>query len=255
MHLPLPLIFSLSTLLVVPTARADPFTWIRDLSGSVADHRGWLWGWVWGADSSVSVVDRFPPVTFLSRPAAFGAEVIDPLLGYVIPLSAFTAPCPDDARDDRDAYRADIPLDTLSPNIGCPRLCVVGSHEPEPTETWIALVQRGQCQFADKAREAQRLGAKAVVVGGDDPEVSGNADVLVNMYSPGAPLPRVSPFFFLMINDTCVLIYFVPRRRCVGRINRGLVHSLFRLYATRFSHRIVKHLAFGPEDRVAAHQL
>ena len=44
------------------------------------------------------------------------------------------------------------------------------------------IVQRGQCQFVDKA---QRLGANAVVVGGDNPETSGNPDTLVNMYSPG----------------------------------------------------------------------
>ncbi|KAG5722318.1 hypothetical protein E4T56_gene9365, partial [Termitomyces sp. T112] len=35
-----------------------------------------------------------------------------------------------------------------------------------------------------KVREAQRLGAKAVVVGGDDPAISGFPDALVNMYSP-----------------------------------------------------------------------
>ncbi len=36
----------------------------------------------------------------------------------------------------------------------------------------------------NKVREAQRLGARAVVVGGDDPEVSGYPNTLVNMYSP-----------------------------------------------------------------------
>ena len=56
---------------------------------------------------------------------------------------------------------------------------------PGEDEPWIALVQRGDCQFVDKAREAQRLGAKGVVVGGDDPELHGNPDLLVNMYSPG----------------------------------------------------------------------
>ena len=34
-----------------------------------------------------------------------------------------------------------------------------------------------------RVREGQRLGAKAVIVGGDNPDVSGNPDVLVNMYS------------------------------------------------------------------------
>jgi E3 ubiquitin-protein ligase RNF13/E3 ubiquitin-protein ligase RNF167 len=54
-----------------------------------------------------------------------------------------------------------------------------------PTETWIALVQRGKCEFVKKVREVQRLGAKAVVVGGENPDTSGFPDTLVNMYSPG----------------------------------------------------------------------
>ena len=71
-------------------------------------------------------------------------------------------------------------------NLGCPRLCLKsGMHVPERTDVWIAIVQRGECQFVDKVREAQRFGARGVVVGGDDPAVSGNADALVNMYSQG----------------------------------------------------------------------
>ncbi|KZV73640.1 hypothetical protein PENSPDRAFT_574140 [Peniophora sp. CONT] len=137
--------------------------------------QAWLWGWAWGPDSTVSIVDRSPPVTFLSRPAGFGAELTDPLLGYVIPLNAFTVPCPE----------VEVEMLNRSVNTGCSRLCVVGENVPGVDEPWIALVQRGECQFVDKAREAQRLGAKGVVVGGDDPELHGNPDVLVNMYSPG----------------------------------------------------------------------
>jgi len=40
----------------------------------------------------------------------------------------------------------------------------------------------GFCQV----REAQRLGARAVVVGGDDPHISGLPDDLVIMYSKGS---------------------------------------------------------------------
>ncbi|KAF9483496.1 hypothetical protein BDN70DRAFT_799746 [Pholiota conissans] len=134
--------------------------------------RAWLWGWAWGTESTVSVVDRSPVVSFPSRPAAFGAEINDPLLGYVIPLSSFTIPC----------NNANITEELLPDNSGCPDLCVAGDHHP--TETWIALVQRGRCEFVKKVREAQRLGAKAVVVGGEDPEISGFPDTLVNMYSP-----------------------------------------------------------------------
>ncbi|GLB38613.1 putative PA domain containing protein [Lyophyllum shimeji] len=140
-------------------------------SFSTKSERSWLWGWAWGAESTVSVVDREPVVSFPSRPAAFGAEIHDTILGYVIPLSSFTVPCVSD--------------DTLlfpQPNTGCPDLCLSGPNKP--TEAWIALVQRGKCEFVKKVREAQRLGARAVVVGGDNPEVSGYPDALVNMYSP-----------------------------------------------------------------------
>ncbi|KAF7302005.1 Mismatch repair-related protein [Mycena indigotica] len=142
---------------------------------SIKSERSWLWGWAFGAESTVSVVDRSPIVSFASRPAAFGAEINDPILGYVIPLSSFTAPC--EASNSSELF--------VPPNNACPRLCISGPHRPDPSETWIALVQRGGgCEFVRKVREAQRLGARAVVVGGEDPEISGYPDVLVNMYSP-----------------------------------------------------------------------
>lgn len=97
----------------------------------------WLWGWVWGAECSVSIVDRSPPLTFPSRPASFGPEFNDPLLGYVLPLSSFTSPCPPSS----------VPNDA---NAGCPPLCQIGPNRPDPKESWIALVQRGHCPFVDK---------------------------------------------------------------------------------------------------------
>lgn len=133
--------------------------------------RSWLWGWAWGAESTVSVVDHTPVISFPSRPAAFGAEIRDPILGYIIPFSSFTTPC-----------HAKSENSSREPNTGCPDLCLRGSQRP--TETWIALVQRGQCEFVKKVREAQQFGAKAVVVGGEDPAKTGYPDTLVNMYSP-----------------------------------------------------------------------
>lgn len=118
---------------------------------------------------------RFPRLAV----AAFGAEITDPLLGYVIPVSSFTKQC-------------NGTQGLLPENLGCPDLCITGPDQP--AEPWIALVQRGNCEFVKKVREAQRLGAKAVIVGGEDPEISGYPDTLVNMYSPGisslqSPLP------------------------------------------------------------------
>ena len=177
---------------------------------SQASERGLFFSW-WGLDSSVSIVDRSPPVTFTARPASFGRDLEEPLLGYVIPLDSFTVPCePDDSElnsdvawklaegvdgvledydnggaPDLDDPTSDRPTDTPD-NLGCPKVCVAGPYEPDSNEPWIALVQRGGCQFVDKTREAQRLGAKAIVVGGDNPDIYGNPDTLVNMYSPGA---------------------------------------------------------------------
>ncbi|KAK7468979.1 hypothetical protein VKT23_003477 [Stygiomarasmius scandens] len=138
---------------------------------SVDSEKSW-WNWAWGAESTVSVIDKNPSISFASRPAAFGAEINVPLLGYVIPLSSFTVSCSNDS------------LSGFPTNTGCPTLCIHGPNAPDASELWIALVQRGECEFVSKVREAQRLGARAVVVGGNDPEVSGYPDTLVNMYSP-----------------------------------------------------------------------
>ncbi|KAL4262708.1 RING-type domain-containing protein [Pleurotus pulmonarius] len=155
-------------------ARSSPIATASVVPFSSKSDRTWLWGWAWGSESTVSVVDRTPVVSWISRPAAFGAELGNPLLGYVIPISSFTEPC---------AANESYHENPKELNWGCPSLCVTGPHQPEPAETWIALVQRGGCEFVHKVREAQRLGAKAVVVGGNDPDVSGYPDTLVNMYS------------------------------------------------------------------------
>ncbi|KAI0755067.1 hypothetical protein C8Q80DRAFT_1142715 [Daedaleopsis nitida] len=159
----------------VPYAATHPVDWLRKFSPNSRDDGSWFWGWAWASDGSVSIVDRTPPVTFPARPASFGAELSDPLLGYVIPLSSFTAPCP---LDSGNSTERKYPFEA-DPVYGCPDLCVSGPNEPESTDTWIALVQRGGCPFIEKARQAQRLGAKAVVVGGD----RDNPDALLNMFS------------------------------------------------------------------------
>ena len=158
-------------------ASCHPVDWLRKLSAPKAhdDGSSWLWGWVWAADGTVSIVDRSPPVTFPARPASFGAELADPLLGYVIPLSSFAAPC---SRDPHNHTLPDYPFEA-DPVLGCPELCTIGTRQPDDADTWIALVQRGGCPFVEKARQAQRLGAKAVVVGGD----RDTPDALLNMFS------------------------------------------------------------------------
>jgi PA domain len=114
--------------------------------------------------------------------AAFGAEITDPILGYVIPLASFAEPCRGHAPHNSSL---------LPENAGCPNLCIKDGMN-QPGETWIALVQRGQCEFVKKVREAQRFGARAVVVGGGDPLLTGFPDTLVNMYSPGESVAKLS---------------------------------------------------------------
>lgn len=121
-------------------------SWFHRVSSASADG-SWLWGWAWGADNIVSVVDRSPPVNFVSRPASFGRMIEDVVNGYGIPMNAFTATC----SDDEERYRKLGMND--KPNLGCPRLCPSGGHMPEPEENWIAIVQRGNCSFVAKVNK------------------------------------------------------------------------------------------------------
>ncbi|KAI0920063.1 hypothetical protein AcV7_006063 [Taiwanofungus camphoratus] len=158
----------------IAEVRCHPIDWLRKFSNTAREDHSWFWAWAWASDGSVSIVDRSPPIMYSARPASFGAELADPLLGYVIPLSAFTVPCIHVSESNvSELYFEPDPVQ------GCPDLCVTGPNEPEPNESWIALVQRGGCPFVEKARQAQRLGAKAVVVGGD----KDNPEALLNMYS------------------------------------------------------------------------
>ncbi|KAI5120136.1 hypothetical protein M0805_001904 [Coniferiporia weirii] len=165
-------------------------SWLRRVSTAGADG-SWLWGWAWGADNTVSIVDRSPPVSFTSRPASFGRILEDAIMGYGIPMNAFTVQCGEEGSLEEDANE----------NLGCPKLCPAGAHMPEPSESWIAIVQRGKCSFVDKVREAQRFGAKAVVVGGDDPDKSGNPDALVTMYSQSDSSDVKIPSTYIKFSD------------------------------------------------------
>lgn len=167
-------------------------SWFRRVSSSSTDG-AWLFGWAWGADSTVTVVDHSPQISFASRPASFGALIEDSIMGYGILMNAFTVECDDQGGNKRGRHDngggfgsfLEVQGDSLEENIGCPKLCLAKGKSGAPSDSWIAIVQRGQCAFVDKVREAQRFGAKAVIVGGDDPDESGNPDTLVGMYSQG----------------------------------------------------------------------
>jgi hypothetical protein len=136
-----------------------------------------------------SLQDHDPVVTFDARPAAFGMHVSSEpgLLGYLIPLSSFTESCNKSQVDDIDMPQ----LWDDQHNSGCPVLCFPDeppNRPPNKNESWIALVQRGDCPFVEKVREGMRLGARAVIVGGSKPDSDGGSigkDELVTMYSVG----------------------------------------------------------------------
>jgi hypothetical protein len=88
-------------------------------------------------------------------------------------------------------------------NTGCPLQCPIsegfGSYQPNfthpwpvaspahpfPNTTWLALVRRGTCSFATKARFAESLGASGLLVGGLDESLismsagSGDGDIMI----------------------------------------------------------------------------
>lgn len=160
------------------------------------------WSLSWTGESTISIVDRIPPVSYDARPALFGPRMEEPIVGYVIPLSSFTRPCPrmasetpQQVEDQQDPWRG-IFVST-EPNLGCPKLCPDGSHYPADSEIWFALVRRGSCSFVEKIREAQRLGANGVVVGGHDED-------MIGMYSAGrswSDLPGCRDLIFLLPGD------------------------------------------------------
>ena len=56
------------------------------------------------------------------------------------------------------------PIDDHAHNFGCARNASIDDSTPHP-KRWIALSRRGGCPFVEKARNAQRLGALALIVG------------------------------------------------------------------------------------------
>ncbi|KAG9096574.1 hypothetical protein FS749_008185 [Ceratobasidium sp. UAMH 11750] len=143
----------------------------------------WFWnlnGWSL-AESELSVVDQEPIQTFAARPALFGAHIVTSpgLLGHLLPLNSFTVH-DNTSLDDSDVNGV-VPYPLTKANTGCPPLRVPEGHpQPSMNESWIALVMRGECGFDEKVRQAQRLGARATVVGGQSPGPSG-IDELISM--------------------------------------------------------------------------
>lgn len=65
--------------------------------------------------------------------------------------------------------------------------------EPERSENWIALLERGGCSFIEKVRNMQQSGAVAVAVG--DPDHVG----WTTMFAPGKPISKTACLLSLTI--------------------------------------------------------
>lgn len=73
--------------------------------------------------------------------------------------------------------------------------------QPERSEKWIALVERGGCSFIEKVRNMQRSGAIAVAVG--DPDHVG----WTTMFAPGDTSDVQIPSVFLSQHEYLALLY------------------------------------------------
>ncbi|KAL7416146.1 hypothetical protein BDY24DRAFT_381175 [Mrakia frigida] len=223
--------------------------------GQSAGWVGWLSGWGWG-EGELTVLhpnSSDSEVTFPSRAASFTPRISsfdllndshssspnpddppppsNPFLGLLLPIHHFPDP------------------NHLSKNIsGCPPIKPrpSSSHAPQVEEEsfWfgelvaggnnetggdhhvsrnsstlplIALVVRGDCHFSEKVRWAQKMGAKAVVVGdsaekGETDEVGRTRHTLINMAGLGddtsdlrIPAVFVSRSTFLYLRDELLL--------------------------------------------------
>ncbi|CAE6517619.1 unnamed protein product [Rhizoctonia solani] len=143
----------------------------------------WLWnlnGWSI-AESELSVVDQEPIRTFTTRPALFGTHIVTSpgLLGHLLPLNSFTVHINTTHDYIQTTTAGIVPYPISDDNTGCPPLQIPDQHpRPSMNESWIALVMRGGCGFDEKVRQAQRLGARAAIVGGKPPSSPGTDDLI-----------------------------------------------------------------------------
>ena len=127
------------------------------------------------------------------------------------------------------------PKRNATDNTGCPMLCPSPpTRHPEQNETWFALVRRGDCDFVTKAREVQRLGAKALIVGSRD-------ESLLSMSAKGRYIALLHPCTHYNTENfvwPVLLIYFIyfratsvvdPRRRLIRHLHSCGIHHEKRL--------------------------
>ncbi|ODN85017.1 hypothetical protein L202_00848 [Cryptococcus amylolentus CBS 6039] len=157
-------------------------------ANGIRDGEGWLSRWLaMGGEGEVVVHLRDAEnLTLPHRPAAFPTHVNRPLLpisGTLVPFSSFPSP-----RGQPNTPLACLP--PLSPVDRPKPSYPLGEEPPKDEGRYIALIERGGCDFATKVRAAQDRGAIAVIVGdsvlrlSETDEEGRKREGLITMFSP-----------------------------------------------------------------------
>ena len=149
-------------------------------------------------------------MTLPHRPAAFPSQLFAPLAlpvsGLLLPFSSFLNTSDPKGTSESPSNPVDFVADATSgsqttgtsagsyghsPEYGCIPPSLPPRYSIPPAPWKIALVERGQCDFASKVRAAQERGAAGVVVGdgklreSETDEEGRKRESLITMFSPG----------------------------------------------------------------------
>jgi hypothetical protein len=139
-------------------------------------------------------------ITLPHRPAAFPTSLTPtqslPISGFLLPFSNLSRP----HQNQYNTTTLAAPAFSLIEQACIPTFDDRWSEPHQPH--YIALIERGSCDFATKVKAAQSRGASGVIVGdgvarlGENDEEGRNRIGLITMFSPGALLilPHISIF-------------------------------------------------------------
>ncbi len=145
-------------------------------------------------------------LTLPHRPAAFPPHLSPPIAlpiqGFLTPFSNLPRPPspPPTHSPIHNQNPSAYPISSDTSNLACipstfpPIRCI-----PSKTPYTIALIERGECDFATKVKAAQERGVSGVIVGdgrsreGESEEEGRGRENLITMFSPGRSLLALSP--------------------------------------------------------------
>ncbi|KIM27347.1 hypothetical protein M408DRAFT_169230 [Serendipita vermifera MAFF 305830] len=140
-----------------------------------------LVGWLVPLDSLFKPCHTVESETHKEEKITASPSSHTPIPAPFLPLDGAYVPTPETHSDgDTESLDAINASSLEDPeNTGCPPQCPITQFtlspdtlstpfHPFPNTTWLALVRRGTCSFAAKARFAETLGASGLLVGGLD---------------------------------------------------------------------------------------